>query len=144
MNFKVLQDGGLLSDALWLDETQLPAYAYSSALEESGVVLVFDQASSGVGTSTPAETLQVLDIQPNPFVDKTTIGFSLPPGGGGTAQLRVYDAAGRNLWNIAKEFPEGYNTEQIDLGGISSAGVLFCELTTPYGSWTKQVVRVAR
>lgn len=61
LTFKVLKRGGQLSDALWLDpeSSGLPAYAYTSDLQESGVELVFSEAT-GVDGPVNAEGLQLL------------------------------------------------------------------------------------
>ncbi|MBK8966650.1 MAG: hypothetical protein IPM36_08185 [Lewinellaceae bacterium] len=135
VKFNVLQSGGKLRDALSLDETSLPAYAYNSALEESGVALVYDQASSVVAGSGLALGL---DIWPNPFVGHATARFFLPEPC--MAQLRVVDATGRELWRVRKNCPSGWQQEAIRLDGMT--GALVCELTTPLGTERVQIVAV--
>mgnify|MGYP000903341549 CR=1 FL=1 len=143
LTFKVLEDGGMLSDALWLDDSGLPAYAYSSDLRESGVELVFAQAT-GTIDPTEAEGWRLLQNRPNPFTEETTIGFILPANGGCDAQLRIYDATGRELWRVDKYYPGDYNAERVRLDGITATGVLWYELTTPYGTQAKRMMRVAK
>ncbi len=135
VKFNVLQSGGKLRDALSLDETRLPAYAYNSALEESGVALAYDQASSVVDGSGLALGL---DVWPNPFVGHATARFFLPEPC--TAQLRVVDATGRELWRMRKNCPSGWQQEAIRLDGVT--GALVCELTTPLGKERVQIVGV--
>lgn len=139
LTFKVLEGGGKLSDALWLDEEALPAYAYNSVLEESQVELKFSEITS-TGETTETGDFQLLQNQPNPFDRETVIGFLLPEAC--EAQLRIYDASGRELWRVDKYYPGRYNTEQVRLDGVTAAGLLWYELTTPYGTRTKQMVRV--
>ncbi|MCB9355597.1 MAG: T9SS type A sorting domain-containing protein [Lewinellaceae bacterium] len=140
LHFKVLQDGGVLSDALYLDETALRSIAYNSNMQESEVQLQFSEATTGTGQVADATIL--LRNRPNPFADETTIEFSLPDAC--EAQLRIYDATGRELWQFDKYYPAGYHAERVNLEGVTAAGVLYYELTTPYGTRTKRMVRVGR
>ncbi|MCE7926844.1 MAG: hypothetical protein DYG98_27730, partial [Haliscomenobacteraceae bacterium CHB4] len=105
MTFKVLEGGGKLSDALWLDEEALPAYAYNSVLEESQVELKFSEITS-TGEITETGDFQLLQNQPNPFDRETVISFLLPEAC--EAQLRIYDASGRELWRVDKYYPGRY------------------------------------
>ncbi|MBK8965967.1 MAG: T9SS type A sorting domain-containing protein [Lewinellaceae bacterium] len=82
----------------------------------------------------------LLQNQPNPFTAETAIGFVLP--GACAAQLRVFDATGRLLWQRDGEYPVGYSAETLRLDGLAASGVLFYELTTPFGTLTKRMVRV--
>ncbi|MCB9332193.1 MAG: hypothetical protein H6574_14005 [Lewinellaceae bacterium] len=143
LKFKVLEGGVKLRDVLWLDEETLPAYAYTSALKESGIALQFT-ATSSAADLTPAEDLRLLQNQPNPFGDETTIGFVLPAGGGCQAQLRIYDVRGMELWRTDKYYPPGYHAERIWLGNLPDSRILYCELTTPYGKQTKIMVQVGQ
>lgn len=141
LTFKVLEGGGKLSDALWLDAEALPAYAYNSVLEESHVELKFSEITS-TGEITETGDFQLLQNQPNPFNSETMIGFILPEAC--EAQLRIYDSSGRELWRVDKYYPGRYNTERVRLDGVTAAGVLWYELTTRFGTRTKQMVRVGQ
>lgn len=141
LTFKVLEGGDKLSDALWLDAEALPAYAYNSGLEESRVELKFSGITS-TGELTESADFQLLQNQPNPFNKETMIGFILPEAC--EAQLRIYDASGRELWRVHKYYPGRYNTEQVRLDEVTVAGLLWYELTTPYGTQTKRMVRVGQ
>ncbi|MBK8969779.1 MAG: T9SS type A sorting domain-containing protein [Lewinellaceae bacterium] len=78
--------------------------------------------------------------RPNPFSAETTIGFVLPAAC--DAQLRIFDATGRLLWEVEKDFPAGGSSETLQLDGLTASGVLYYELTTPYGTLRKRMVRV--
>lgn len=130
LRFKALHSGVRLSEILRLDDSILPAYAYSGQLTESAVELYFDVAT---GTSDPTASGAQLRLQarPNPFRESTTVSFSLPAAG--EVQLRVLDASGRELLRMNKSCAAGNNAETLQLGGLSAPGVLYCELTTPFG-----------
>ncbi|MCB0575956.1 MAG: T9SS type A sorting domain-containing protein, partial [Saprospiraceae bacterium] len=56
------------------------------------------------------------------------------------AQLRVYDLSGRLLQEYAGWYPAGRNEVEVDMQGAVPQGVLFYELTSPYGVLTKKMV----
>ena len=81
--------------------------------------------------------VQLLQNRPNPFSERTTIGFILPKAC--EAQLRVFDVNGRELLRIDRAYPAGYSEEAIRLDG-TAAGLLYYELTTPDGTLTKKMM----
>ncbi|MCB0375500.1 MAG: T9SS type A sorting domain-containing protein, partial [Sinomicrobium sp.] len=123
---------------LYLDETALRSIAYNSNMQESEVQLAFSDATTGTGQVADAAIL--LRNRPNPFSDETTIEFVLPEAC--EAQLRIYDATGRELWQADKYYTAGNHAERVNLAGVTAAGVLYYELTTPYGTRTKKMVQV--
>lgn len=136
LHFKVLQSGAKLSEVLGLDEGLLQGLVFNSDLEYSDVELRFDPL---IGTGAPSEAFRMLENLPNPFVQTTRLRFSLPMAG--TAQIRVLDAAGRELYRLEKFYSAGSNTETLQLGAVSTSGVLLCELSTPYGTLTRKIIR---
>jgi uncharacterized repeat protein (TIGR03803 family) len=139
LTFNVLSAGGLLSEALQLDDTALEGHAYTGELSDNRVELAF---SSTTATGTPvAQTgIRLLQNRPNPFNGQTVIGFVLPEAC--EAQLRVFDAAGRVLFVQQKKYAAGKHEEMPDLTGAS--GVLWYELTTPSGILVKKMVAVGK
>lgn len=121
---------------LGLDEGLLQGLVFNSDLEYSDVELRFDPL---IGTGAPSEAFRMLENLPNPFVQTTRLRFSLPMAG--TAQIRVLDAAGRELYRLEKFYSAGSNTETLQLGAVSTSGVLLCELSTPYGTLTRKIIR---
>ena len=136
LKFNVLQSGGKLSDAMYLDDAVLPGLVYTSALAESGMHLEFYEATGTGPGSIPAE-YRLLQNTPNPFVDKTRIGFVLP--GACEASLRVFDASGRLLQEHQGWYPAGRNSVDFDFGSGMS-GLMYYELTTSYGVLAKKMV----
>ncbi|MBK8965958.1 MAG: HYR domain-containing protein [Lewinellaceae bacterium] len=138
LRFTALESGVLLSDVLQLDPGALPATAFTSGLEAADVELHYGLYTGT--TDLDGARYFLLQNQPNPFADETAIGFVLP--GACAAQLRVFDATGRLLWQRDGEYPAGYSVETLRLDGLNVSGVLFYELTTPFGTLTKRMVRV--
>ena len=135
LKFNVLESGGKLSEALRLDETELPALAYDSDFAESGVTLNF-LGTTNTGGPAIANGLQLLQNRPNPFNGTTAIGFVLPESC--EAQLRIFDVSGRLLTEKKGQYPVGRNEEIFDLESVT--GVLWYELVTPFGILTKKMV----
>jgi hypothetical protein len=54
------------------------------------------------------------------------------------AQLRVFDMSGRLVAERAAQYPSGGQEEMFDLKGAT--GVLYYELTTPFGTLSKRML----
>ena len=78
--------------------------------------------------------------EPNPFVNKTNIGFYLPAAA--TATLVVYDETGRILYTTKGDFAKGRNAFQIDLAPVVSEGMLYYRLSTPTDNAVRKMVLV--
>jgi hypothetical protein len=80
---------------------------------------------------------------PNPWINKTVIGFHLPEAT--TATLTVYDATGRTIYTQKGNFAKGYNSFSLDrsLGGFtSSAAEMYYKVETATNSGVKQMIQV--
>ena len=81
---------GKLSDMLAISSRITKAEAYSLARERRAVALRYDgKTIAGVG-------FELYQNVPNPFINRTVIGFYLPEAS--EATLTVYDETGRLLW----------------------------------------------
>ena len=136
LRFAVLQSGVKLSEVLQLAESVLPALAYTGALLESNVVLVYDELT-GTGPDAGAAEYDLLQNTPNPFSDKTTVAFVLP--GACDVALRVFDTSGRLLQEHAGYYAAGRHRVEFDFGNEQAGGVLYYELTTPFGVLVKKM-----
>ena len=135
LRFNVLQNDVKLSEALQLDESQLPALCYTSSLQEAKVELAFS-GSSGAGNPSVAHSFQLLQNRPNPFNGSTAIAFVLPAAS--EAQLRVFDTSGRLLAERKGHYPAGRSEERFELPAAS--GILYYELTTPFGVLSRRML----
>ncbi|MCB9333928.1 MAG: HYR domain-containing protein [Lewinellaceae bacterium] len=142
LRFRVLQGGRLLSEVLRLHAPALEPKAYTADFARTAVELEFTEATT-TAVEDPAaadKQIELLQNRPNPFTHHTVIGFVLPEAC--TAQLRVLDASGRELLRIDGDYPAGYNEETIQLRDIGAIGILYYELTTPYGKQTRMMKAV--
>jgi hypothetical protein len=140
LRFAVKQSGAKLSEVLRMKPKAISPEAYNMDHQVAGIELEFyeEQTTSvfdPTGTEAPGMTL--LQNRPNPFTERTTIGFTLDQSC--DAQLRILDASGRELFRMHKTYPAGKHEEVLFLRDIRATGVLYYELKTPYGTLTKKM-----
>jgi hypothetical protein len=87
---------------------------------------------SGVG-------FELYQNQPNPFMNKTSIGFFLPEAA--EATLSVFDETGRMVYQQKGQFAKGENMIALDRSLLNTTGVLFYELETATDSATKKMIQ---
>ncbi len=87
---------------------------------------------SGVG-------FELYQNQPNPFVNRTLVGFHLPEAA--TATLSVFDQSGRMLLRQKGDFSKGYNTIPLEKALLNTTGTLFYTLETATHSATKTMIQ---
>ena len=76
---------------------------------------------------------------PNPWVDKTQIGFHLPAAA--KATLTIYDESGRMLFTQRGEFGKGYNVFTIERELIDAVGVLYYRVETDDDAATMKMIQ---
>jgi hypothetical protein len=145
LRFAALEDGVQLSSVLRLDDEALPREAYHTDLSPLAIDLQFIQRARPTGVSSRASedeseqpAVLLLQNQPNPFSDRTTIGFVL--GEPMHARLRVFDLTGRLLFERAANYPAGYQSVDFQLDSNADRGLLLYELTTPFGTQTRKMI----
>ncbi|MFN0173273.1 MAG: HYR domain-containing protein [Saprospiraceae bacterium] len=140
------QKAGSLREMLRISSkiTQAEAYRYAKTLATNHQSLITNppitksRIALRFGNSNPA--FELFQNQPNPFAEKTTITFQLPEAS--PAVLTILDGNGKILWSKSSEWPAGMNTVDIDLTGLSAAGVLYYKLETPEKSAVRKMVRI--
>jgi hypothetical protein len=138
LNFMVQTGDVKLSEILHLDNSVLEGLAYNTQLEQGDVQLVFRETTN---TASPAldARMQLLQNRPNPFSERTAIGFILPEAC--EAQIRVFDVQGRLLEERSKLYGAGYQEESFLM---EAEGVLYYELTTVYGQLVRKMTANVR
>jgi len=127
---------GRLSEMLGVSGRITRAEAYSLSGERQGVAFRFN----GGGASTVAGVgFELYQNQPNPFVNKTLIGFHLPEAA--EATLTVFDEAGRTLFTQKGNFAKGHNAVQVDRALLGTTGVMYYKLETDNNSATKMMIQ---
>jgi hypothetical protein len=112
------------------------AEAYNTTSDKLDVAFRFNQGGvstiSGVG-------FELYQNQPNPFVNKTYIGFHLPEAT--TATLSIYDETGRTVFTQKGSYAKGYNSVAIDRAVLNTTGMLYYKLETATDSATKKMIQ---
>jgi hypothetical protein len=127
---------GKLSELVSISSRITKAEAYNHADEKMDVAFRFNQGGqstiSGVG-------FELYQNQPNPFVDKTSIGFHLPEAT--TATLTVYDETGKLVYTQKGDFAKGYNYFTIDRALSGSIGVLYYKVETATDAASRKMIQ---
>jgi hypothetical protein len=124
---------GKLSEMMTVSSHITKAEAYSVADGRMDVALRFDgKTIAGVG-------FELYQNQPNPFVNKTFVGFHLPEAA--TATLTVYDETGRVVFTQKGDFAKGYNAISLDRALLNTTGVLYYKLETATDAATKKMIQ---
>ncbi|MBK7938252.1 MAG: T9SS type A sorting domain-containing protein [Lewinellaceae bacterium] len=127
---------GRLSEMLGVSSRITRAEAYGLTNDRKDVALRFNNGT----TSTIAGVgFELYQNQPNPFVNKTMVGFHLPEAT--EATLTVYDETGRMLFTQKGQFGKGYNAIAIDRALLNTTGVMYYKLETATDAATKKMIQ---
>jgi subtilisin-like proprotein convertase family protein len=118
---------GNLSEVLNINSKFTAAEAYTKSGEYNNVALNFNGAQN---------KFALYQNQPNPFMGRTVVGFSLPAAD--HAKMTIYDMAGRLVKTVEGNFNKGYNEVIID--EILGSGVLNYKLETSTETATKSMI----
>jgi hypothetical protein len=140
VTFRATQSGKL-SELLYVSSCitkaeAYPAYAKASAGEKMNVAFRFNNGATSTVSGVGFELYQ---NQPNPFVNKTVIGFHLPEAT--TATLSIFDETGRLVYNQKGAFAKGYNSIAIDRALLNTVGMMYYKLETATDSATKKMIQ---
>lgn len=90
------------------------------------------------GSTVTGIGFELYQNQPNPFVNKTTVGFHLPEAT--EATLSVFDESGRLLFSQTGDFAKGYNAVMLDRSTLKTNGMLYYKLETAGESATRKMI----
>ena len=127
---------GELSRMLGVSGRITKAEAYNGGAERLQVGFRFNGANGQTITGLGFELYQ---NTPNPFVNKTQIGFHLPEAT--TATLTIFDETGRMLFTQKGDFAKGYNAVTVDRSVLNATGVLYYTLETAKESATRKMIQ---
>ncbi|MEM1119268.1 MAG: T9SS type A sorting domain-containing protein [Bacteroidota bacterium] len=91
-----------------------------------------------LSVATSAYDFTLLQNQPNPFQQSTTIRFTLPAKSQG--KLTIYNRTGQTLSTIERSFSKGIN--EVQLRDVQQVGLLYYRLQTDFGTRTKKMVKM--
>ena len=131
IEFTALRDGKISEQLSILNRpTAIEAYDQEGNLMD--VQLTFTNPIS-------EQPFELFQNQPNPFNDKTVIGFYLP--GDSEVQLVLRDETGRVIKTLQTTKAAGYNTIQLE-GADLTNGFIYYQLSTKYGTKNKKMLRL--
>ncbi|MEZ4919840.1 MAG: T9SS type A sorting domain-containing protein, partial [Saprospiraceae bacterium] len=133
VTFRAKQSGSL-EDMLRVSSRITTAEAYSTEAERLDVALRFN------GEVISGQDFELYQNVPNPWVDKTQIGFYLPEAT--TATLTIFDESGRVLYSQKGDFAKGYNVFSINRNLVDETGVLYYKVTTDTDEATMKMIQV--
>jgi hypothetical protein len=120
-----------LQDLCWIDSR----ITSMEAIDESWNLLDI-QLSTEDQAEPVSGRFELYQNRPNPFVDKTAIGFHLPVPT--EASLRVFDASGREVWSRTATLPAGYH--EYEISDLPGHGVYFYQLSTSEQTATRKMI----
>ena len=125
---------GKLSEMLGVSGSITRAEAYPASAEgRQNIAFRFDgKTISGIG-------FELYQNQPNPFVNKTSIGFFLPEAT--EATLSIFDEAGRMVYQQKGQFAKGENMIALDRSLLNTTGLLYYKLETATDSATRKMIQ---
>jgi hypothetical protein len=131
VRFRAMKSGKL-SEMLGVSGSITRAEAYGDN-GRLNVALRFDRnIIAGVG-------FELYQNQPNPFLNKTSIGFFLPEAA--EATLSVFDETGRTVYQQKGQFAKGMNTVMLERALINTTGMLYYKLETASDSATRKMIQ---
>ncbi len=119
------EKAGKLSRMLQLSNQITRTEAYDAAGRRLDVALRF---GSPEGMTTSGVGFELYQNQPNPWTDRTLIGFHLPAST--SATLTVYDETGRMLFTQKGDYAKGYHAVSLDRSVLNTPGILYYKLET--------------
>jgi hypothetical protein len=130
---------GKLSEMLAVSSRITPAEAYElNADSYSKNLDVAFRFHSPQGATVVGVGFELYQNQPNPFMNRTTIGFHLPEAN--RATLSIFDESGRLLHSQTGDFAKGYNSVLLDRSMLKTNGLLYYKLETADNSATRKMI----
>jgi hypothetical protein len=127
---------GQISQMLGVSSRITKAEGYSLTNDRLDIAFRFN---SPAGLTVKGVGFELYQNQPNPFVNKTFIGFHLPEAT--SATLRIFDETGRMVFTQNGDFAKGYNTISVDRALLNTTGLLYYTLETATDSATKKMIQ---
>ncbi len=121
-----------LSEAIDLNGTMTFAEAYNGLGDLLDVGLLFHDAAASQSGFALHQNI------PNPFQERTTIGFDLPETT--RAVLTVYDLSGREWKRIEGRYEKGFNQVVVETHDLPVSGVLYYKLETGQYTATRKMI----
>jgi hypothetical protein len=120
------------ADVLSIHSSLTPAEIYAGEQLQTGKLSLRFAGMEGT------EELSVFQNEPNPFADKTNIGFILPQAADAT--LKVFDVNGKMIYTSTGSFGKGRNSFILSKSDLPSAGVMMYQIESGAKTVTKKMI----
>ncbi len=121
--------GGFLRKSLQIGSEITAAEGYDRAGGMLDCILRFTMPSGHAAIE--ASGFELFQNEPNPFSERTTIGFSMTAVG--KVSLKIFDALGQLVFEKAGEFGRGRQSFEVSEKEIGGSGLYFYEVRTASG-----------
>lgn len=138
LKFKAQKEGEL-NKLLGVSSRITKAEAYQVSDQSTTRLDVALRFNGKEGSTISGVGFELYQNQPNPFVNRTLVGFHLPEAA--TATLSVFDQSGRLVYRQKADFPKGYNTIPLEKALLNTTGALYYTLETATDSATKTMIQ---
>ena len=136
LHFKAMNDAATLSELISVSEDYIVIEAVKGDGQLMGIGLNFENPTATGESLT--DRFALYQNRPNPFANKTVIGFHLPTGD--DASLTLSDASGKTLKVIRGYYSAGYHQVIIDRSELPVQGVVFYRLQTSQHSAVRKMI----
>jgi hypothetical protein len=119
--------------------TKAEGYQINASAEQINRLDVALRFNGKDGSTISGVGFELYQNQPNPFINRTLVGFHLPEAA--TATLSVFDQSGRLVYQQKSDFPKGYNSLPLEKALLNTTGVLYYTLETANNSATKTMIQ---
>ena len=116
------------------------AFVFSCHSQNTINIYLANRFNGANGSTITGLGFELYQNQPNPFVNKTQIGFHLPEAT--TATLTIFDETGRTMFTQKGDFAKGYNAVTVDRSVLTATGVLFYKIETAKDSAVKTMIQM--
>ena len=123
---------GKLSNMLGVSSSITRAEAYGKEGRKNIAFRYEGNTIAGMG-------FELYQNQPNPFVNKTNIGFYLPEAS--EATLSVFEQSGRVVYEQKGQFAKGENMIALDRALLNTTGAMYYKLETATDSATRKMIQ---
>ena len=135
--FRAKTDINSLTSILGIDGSLTENIAYNQD-EESFIFQMVVAGSVTANREVSENTFALYQNKPNPFNGLTVIGFNLPKED--SAILRIFDAAGKEVYYYNGDFNRGYNEIQIEANDLPAKGLYYYQLETGEHTASKRMI----
>jgi len=129
------QENGRLSEVLRIGSQHTIAESYQGRGELGNLGIRFVQNGNEIVAKSA-----LYQNYPNPFDQRTVIGINLAAQGKGT--LKVYDATGRTIKSVERDWTKGYHEVWFDRKEIGATGVLYYRFESGFFTASKKMILI--